>query len=208
MCFVLRFHCLIDCLLAIQFAKISGFSPIITTASLRNTDLLKSLGATHVIDRNISASAFASEIASITTKPIPLVFDSVATADTQQLGYDTLAEGGHILLVLKSSIKESTGSTKKVMGVFGGVHTPANMAIGRALAQNLPGLLEAGDIVVRTFIYLFFYNSHMFTHIVTYQPNAVEVVPGGLHGIVSGLEKLKNNLVSGRKLIVRPGETA
>lgn len=139
--------------LAIQFARLSGFSPIITTASLRNTDLLKSLGATHVIDRNIPPSSFASEIASITTKPIPLVFDSIAQADTQQLGYDILAEEGHIIVVLQSSIKQVPGSTKKVLGVFGSVQAPANRAIGRALAQNLPTLLEAGDIVVCTLLY-------------------------------------------------------
>ena len=140
---------------AIQFAKLSGFSPIITTASLRNTDLLKSLGATHVIDRSTPASSFASEIASITTKPILLVFDAVATAETQQLGYDTLAEGGHIVVVLNSSIQETPGSTKKVVGVIGNVQMPANREIGRALARSLPGLLEAGDIVVCIFLGLF-----------------------------------------------------
>ncbi|HEV7737525.1 MAG TPA: hypothetical protein VGO47_09170, partial [Chlamydiales bacterium] len=36
---------------AIQLAKLSGFSPIATTASTHHTDYLKSLGATHVIDR-------------------------------------------------------------------------------------------------------------------------------------------------------------
>ena len=122
---------------------------------MRNTDLLKSLGATHVIDRNTPASSFASEIASITTKPILLVFDAVATAETQQLGYDTLAEGGHIVVVLNSSIQETPGSTKKVVGVIGNVQMPANREIGRALARSLPGLLEAGDIVVCIFLGLF-----------------------------------------------------
>jgi len=124
---------------------------VITTASPRNTDLLKSLGATHVIDRNTPPSSFASEIANITTKPILLVFDTVAAAETQQLGYDTLAEGGHLVVVLPPSIKETPGSTKKVVPVLGSVHAPANRTIGRALAQNLPALLEAGDIVVRAF---------------------------------------------------------
>jgi NADPH:quinone reductase-like Zn-dependent oxidoreductase len=36
---------------AIQLAKLSGFSPIITTSSKKHTDFLKSLGATHVVDR-------------------------------------------------------------------------------------------------------------------------------------------------------------
>ena len=36
----------------IQLAKLSGFSPIITTSSLAHADYLKSLGATYVLDRN------------------------------------------------------------------------------------------------------------------------------------------------------------
>jgi NADPH:quinone reductase-like Zn-dependent oxidoreductase len=124
---------------------------------LRNTELLESLGATHVVDRNIPASSFASKIATITTKPITLVYDSIAAADTQQLGYDTLAEGGHIVVVLQPTLKETPGSTKKVVRVLGNVQETANRAIGRVLAQHLPALLEAGDIVVCTC----FYASHL-----------------------------------------------
>jgi hypothetical protein len=40
------------------------------------------------------------------------------------------------------------------------------------------------------------------------QPNRVEVVPGGLGGIETGLKKLAENKVSGKKLVVRVQETA
>ena len=46
---------------AIQLAKLSGFSPIIVTASLHHAEHLEALGATHVIDRNVSGAALASE---------------------------------------------------------------------------------------------------------------------------------------------------
>ncbi|KAH7903809.1 chaperonin 10-like protein [Hygrophoropsis aurantiaca] len=170
----------------IQFARLSGFSPIITTASPHNAALLKSLGATHVLDRNLSFSSISGEIAKITSTPIKLVYDSVSLADTQQGGYDILAPGGHIVLVLGSSIKTQEGDGKKIVGVFGSFHAPDNFAFGSSVAPVLTKLLADGDIV----------------------PNAVEVVPGGLGGIVSGLERLKNNAVSAKKLIVRPGETA
>ncbi len=39
------------------------------------------------------------------------------------------------------------------------------------------------------------------------QPNRVEVLPGGLGAIPEGAERMKNNKVSGTKLIVRPQET-
>ena len=38
-------------------------------------------------------------------------------------------------------------------------------------------------------------------------PNREEVLPRGLNGIVGGLECLKNNQVSGKKLMVRPHDT-
>ncbi|KAF9233967.1 chaperonin 10-like protein [Melanogaster broomeanus] len=171
----------------IQFAKLSGFSPIITTASPHNTDLLKHLGATDVIDRNDTPASFTASVARITGgHPISLVYDSVAHEDTQQLGYDTLAEGGHIVVVLPPSIKEAPGSTKRVVTASGRVHAAQNRGIGRALARHLPGLLEQGDI----------------------KPNNVEVVPGGLEGVQRGLDRLKSNSVSGTKLIVHPRQTA
>ncbi|KAH7907149.1 hypothetical protein BJ138DRAFT_1104545 [Hygrophoropsis aurantiaca] len=82
----------------IQFAKASGFSPIIATSSPSNFDLLTSLGATHTIDRHLpfssSSSSIVSEISRITSKPITFVYDAISLPDTQQGGYDLLASGG------------------------------------------------------------------------------------------------------------------
>ena len=47
---------------AIQFARLSGFSTIIATASPQNTTLLKSLGATHVIDRKLPSEKIIEEV--------------------------------------------------------------------------------------------------------------------------------------------------
>ncbi len=40
------------------------------------------------------------------------------------------------------------------------------------------------------------------------QPLNFEVIPGGLGGVTTGLEKLKANQVSASKLIIHPSETA
>ncbi|KAF8311406.1 GroES-like protein [Clavulina sp. PMI_390] len=45
---------------AIQLAKLSGFSPIIATASAQHTEYLKLLGATHVVPHSTSASEYSS----------------------------------------------------------------------------------------------------------------------------------------------------
>ncbi|KAH7921869.1 GroES-like protein [Leucogyrophana mollusca] len=170
----------------IQFARLSGFSPIITTASPHNKAHLKSLGATHVIDRNLPFSAISREISKVTAAHIKLVYDAVSHEDTQQGGYDLLAPGGHIVITLPSTIDADDDDDKQIIPVNGNFHIPENLALGTIVAQQLPKLLEDGEIV----------------------PNAVEVVPGGLNGIAPGLKKLKNNLVSAKKLVVHPWETA
>ena len=71
---------------AIQVARLSKFSPIIATASPHNEALLKSLGATHVIDRSLPASTIAAEVEKIADgKPVELVYDAISLLDTQAL---------------------------------------------------------------------------------------------------------------------------
>jgi len=48
--------------IVLQLAKISGFSPIITTASLTNEISLQQLGATHVLSRDLSTPFLDSNI--------------------------------------------------------------------------------------------------------------------------------------------------
>ncbi|KAF8992290.1 chaperonin 10-like protein [Cyathus striatus] len=101
----------------IQLAQYSGFSPIIATASTKHEAYLKSLGATHITDRNIALSDLPSHIAKITVQPINLVLDSVCSAETQQAGYDLLSEGGKILVLNPNLVKEAEGKGKRFMEV-------------------------------------------------------------------------------------------
>lgn len=135
---------------AIQLAKLSGFSPILTTASARNEAYLKSLGATHVLTREaVPLASLASEVKKITSEPIKIVYDSISGADTQSAAYEVLAPGGQIVLVLPFSVDESKRSSdKEVVQVFGNVHTPQNRPAGVALYNNLTELLRNGDIKV------------------------------------------------------------
>ena len=133
-------------------AKLSGFSPIIATASLHNEPLLKSLGATHVLDRALPPDAIKAELPKLTGgKPIEFVYDAISLADTQALAYDVLAPGGVLLLVLPDAIPpelKKEGDGKKVVGVFGNVHTPENRQVGVALYAHLTEWLEKGLLVV------------------------------------------------------------
>ncbi|EIN05617.1 NAD(P)-binding protein [Punctularia strigosozonata HHB-11173 SS5] len=172
---------------AIQFARLSGFSPIIVTASEHNTDLLLSLGATHVLPRSLPLSSFASEVAKITTAPIEIVFEATALPELQRTGLDLVAPNGTLVLLSPPTeeVRESAGS-KHIAHVFGAFTHPINQPLARGVAEHFPRYLEEGFI----------------------KPNRVRVLPNGLAGVEAGLELLRTGKVSGQKLVVRPQETS
>ncbi|RXW11342.1 hypothetical protein EST38_g14513 [Candolleomyces aberdarensis] len=173
--------------LTVQTAKLSGFNPIITTASSKHAEFLKSLGATHVLDRNVSLAGLKESIQSITEKPVKIVVDTISSEETQTLGFNLLAPGGQIALNQSAIglIKEAAPKeNKSLVGIL-------------ALKQGYFELVQ-----------------EMWTHVTKFlqdrdiQPNRVEVLPKGLDGVVEGLKRLEENRVSGVKLVVRPQETA
>ena len=69
---------------AIQLARLSGFEKIVTNASLSHHELLKTLGASDVLDRcHASAEDFARVIGDT---ELEMVFDAISAKSTQMLG--------------------------------------------------------------------------------------------------------------------------
>ncbi|KAG6833037.1 hypothetical protein H0H87_012048 [Tephrocybe sp. NHM501043] len=130
----------------IQLAKISGFSPIITTASTKHENHLKTLGATHILDRNLSDAALGAEIKKITSSPIDVVFDSVSSASTQAAGYGLLADGGRLVIVLPAVIQAVEG--KSIFHTLGIWTFPHTKDLGELFYRNLGQLLKTGNIKV------------------------------------------------------------
>lgn len=112
------------------------------TSSLKHSDYLKSLGATHIIDRNLP---LAPEVKKITTDPITHIYDTVSTKETQQPAHDLLAAGGKLGILLPSEV--SNPDEGKVLFIFGSP-TPQNRDILEVLWKRLPGLIEEGVIRV------------------------------------------------------------
>ncbi|KAL5486253.1 hypothetical protein ACEPAI_7299 [Sanghuangporus weigelae] len=170
---------------AIQLAKLSGFSPIIATASLHNTDLLKSIGATHVIDRN--GPDVSAEIKKVlNSAPLEIVFDAASRAE--QESWSLVAPSGTLISVVLVEIDKNSENYKDktvINTIFGSVYNPDLREMGVSLYSQLTGLLERGTI----------------------KPNRVEVLPNGLAGITEGLDRLRKNEVSGKKLVARLWET-
>ncbi|KAH8074797.1 GroES-like protein [Cristinia sonorae] len=171
---------------ALQLAKLSAFSPIITTVSPRNDGLVKSLGATHTIDRSLPADEVLAAVKRIATNPVKITFDAIAQASTQSVAYDILASGGTLVTVSALKIAEDKLTPdKKVVATYGSVHPEGNREFGRELFRNITHYLESGEI----------------------KPNPVEVLSDGLTGIVDGLKRIQDGKISGVKLVAHPQET-
>jgi NADPH:quinone reductase-like Zn-dependent oxidoreductase len=132
-------------LAVIQFAKLSGFSPIIATASPANFELMKSFGATHVIDRKLVGSLKA-EVAKITAEPVEYAFDTWSDAESQRAVHGLLAPRGRMAVTEPSEIKDCDGKT--IFHVFGVVHVEAHRKLGASLFGALESMLAEGTIKV------------------------------------------------------------
>ncbi|KAI0267846.1 GroES-like protein [Gloeopeniophorella convolvens] len=173
---------------AIQLARLSGFSPIITTASASNEAYCLAAGATHVIDYHTTPyTAVPAAIQQITKAPIALAYDAISSADSQKASWEILGPNGNFVITLPAAVStpaETDELGRRTVWVYGTVQDPENEEFGKELYAALPALLADGSI----------------------KPNKVEYVPDGLKGIPAALERLAKG-VSGIKLVARPGET-
>ncbi|PPQ66675.1 hypothetical protein CVT24_008828 [Panaeolus cyanescens] len=175
--------------MAIQLAKLSNLSPIIVTASLSNSEALKELGATHVIDRKLAHDEFISQVsATLSGERLKFAFDAVGDPETQQSAFAALASGGRLGVVLPSTIptSEIESSDKSVIFAVAALSMPYNIPLLEDLyGHHLEKWVAEGAI----------------------KPNRVEVIPEGLHGIPAGLKRLETGDVSRLRLVIHPHET-
>ncbi|KAI5120694.1 hypothetical protein M0805_007657, partial [Coniferiporia weirii] len=103
---------------AIQLARLSGFAPIITTASPYDAEYLTELGATHIVDR-------------------------LSEADTQAQAWDLLAPGGALVILTRSAnIDEGKYPNKTLVNdIFGNLR-----ALGVGSFAKLTEVLQDGSI--------------------------------------------------------------
>ncbi|ESK92901.1 GroES-like protein [Moniliophthora roreri MCA 2997] len=176
---------------AIQLLRFAGFSTIITYASGQHTEYLKSLGATHVIDRKlVEITDLPSEVNKITNgKAVQLVHAAISQPETLAAGVAVLADDAPLVTVLPPGIPtppalEAVEKRGKLFKVYADVYQ-MNRPFGTLIYKNFTRWLEEG----------------------TFVPNRIEELPNGLAGVVAGLERMKNNQISGVKLVINPQET-
>jgi NADPH:quinone reductase-like Zn-dependent oxidoreductase len=135
---------------AIQLAKLSGFNPIITTASTKHEEFLKSLGATHVLDRNESLSDLKASISKTTDQPAKVVVDTISSEETQTLGFNLLAPGGQLAIdnAAIDLIKEE-GPKQNKSHVFIFANKQGFAELVQEMWTHVTGFLRDGDLKVR-----------------------------------------------------------
>jgi len=175
---------------AIQLAKLSGFEKIVTNASSKHLDYLKSLGADVVLDRATQNSAedFKTAVGGL---PLAFVFDSISNKETQIQGVKILAatkaDTKRVVTVLPPEpevaelAQETKATVKEVLGLGSAPHL---RYLSEPLAKHLGG--EDGYIAKGRFV-----------------PNRPSVVAGGLANIEEALAKNRKG-VSGEKVVIRP----
>jgi NADPH:quinone reductase-like Zn-dependent oxidoreductase len=139
---------------ALQLAKLSGFNPIITTASIRNEDYCRAAGATHVIDyRTTPYASIPATVKEIVKGPVNIIFDAISTHETQQADWEILEPNGSLVVVLPLAIDipAEPKDNRWTVFVYGGigVRDRDHPEFGREMYAALPGLLADGLIKVR-----------------------------------------------------------
>ncbi|KAL5340299.1 chaperonin 10-like protein [Aspergillus crustosus] len=174
----------------IQLARLSGFERIVTAASPRHQELLRSLGAHVVLDRNSAAAE--DYVSALNGLPLDVVYDSISLRDTQTLGVEIVAATGsasYVITVMPVNAEASSlGSSKnpkieirQIMGLGSG---PNLRYLSEPLMRVLGG--EDGWLAEGKF-----------------KPNHAVVFQGGLEKIDEALDRNREG-VSGEKVVVRP----
>lgn len=184
---------------ALQLAKLSKLSPIITVAG-NGIDYVRSLhAATHVIDyRDGNVAEKIIEVIKGTGKELHHVLDAVSDFGSHKILTEVLVAfgGGEINMLDPAAEMDDSWqwpdgvkfSLTFVPSSYGRQHpwitkerAAADKDFGHWFYRYISYLLAKGDLLVH--------------------PH--EVLPNGLDGILEGVQRLRNNAVSAKKLVAR-----
>ncbi|EAU38558.1 protein TOXD [Aspergillus terreus NIH2624] len=179
--------------LAIQFAKLSGYT-VLTTCSPHNFDLVKRLGANEVFDYKQPNAA--AEIRKLTNNNLRLVFDTIGLESSAQFCDEALStEGGDYSSLLSLGIERENVKDR---------FTVAYTAIGEAFDFGDPIPANPEDLAFAEKFWDLTAKLLAERKIKAHPP---KVLPGGLQGVLKGLELMRQGKVSGEKLVYNVEET-
>jgi NADPH:quinone reductase-like Zn-dependent oxidoreductase len=180
--------------LAIQFAKISGYT-VLTTCSPHNFDLVRRLGADVVF--NYKDPETAKEIRKYTNNNLKLVVDCISDDSSMEFCDNALStEGGKYNSWPPNSIQRANVYSSQ---------TVAYMSFGEPFElgpMSFPAKPED-----RVFAEKFLTAAERLLAEGKIKVHPVKLGKGGLQGVLDGLEQLKAGKLSGEKLVYNVGET-
>lgn len=180
--------------LAIQFAKLSGYT-VITTCSPRNFDLVKKLGADQVYDYNDPNSP--AQVRESTKNNLKLAFDTISLEGSARFCDNALSTGGGEYSALlpitidRENVNDRATLAYTVMG------EPFDMG------TSFPAKPQDKEFAER-----FIVIAEKLLSEKKVQVHPIKVLQGGLGGVVSGLQSMKEGKVSGEKLVYNIADTA
>ncbi|KAK9366860.1 chaperonin 10-like protein [Lipomyces kononenkoae] len=181
-------------LMGVQFAKLSGYVPI-ATCSPHNFELVKRFGAVAVFDYKDPASV--AKIREFTHNNLRLAWDPISSESSAKFCADALSPSGGKYSALgdvkapRDDVESAFTSAYTVIGephFFGSISVPAipeNYEFGKRWTSLVQRLLIAGEVMVL--------------------PPTIK--RDGLKGVLEGLQLLRENKVSGEKLVYRVEDT-
>ncbi|KAH8099834.1 GroES-like protein [Cristinia sonorae] len=174
---------------AIQLAHAAGYK-VVTVASPKHHELLKSYGADAVFDYKDSEAI--TKIKETTGDSIHLGLDAVSTAETEVFSVKAFATGAGKLHVLGMAPEADAQSLRPDISIQAStVYTTHGRALGPVPAQpqdkalmvhflkKFPELVKSGAL----------------------KPNPTKLINGGLAGIPEGFEYMLSGKVSGEKVV-------
>ncbi|KAF2429455.1 GroES-like protein [Tothia fuscella] len=131
----------------IAWAKYAGFGMIITTASKGKSEKeLSALGATHILDRHVSATELENQVREIVGDDLQHVFDAVNAGQDAEVGARLLStsKSGKLVVICggdfdASKVTGKNAGFKRIM-----VFASPDPIIGRSYWEELPKLILNG----------------------------------------------------------------
>jgi len=166
---------------AVQLGTLSGFT-VITTASPRNHEYLKQLGAKYVLDHSTDVT---EEIVKITNGNLKYAFDTIS-ADTAQKCANILSKTkSPVHLSVIAGKPKDISSNLTLHDVSIGSCTPEDQIFFHKVWEEVTPLLGANK----------------------YYPNQVHLIQKGLAGISEAFNLSSSGQMSAKKIVVRVNET-
>ncbi|KND91046.1 Quinone oxidoreductase [Tolypocladium ophioglossoides CBS 100239] len=186
---------------ALQLAKLSKLSPIIAVAG-NGIEYVKSLNtATHIIDYrdgNVADKVIEAVRAAAPGQKLHHVLDAVSDFGSHKVISEILVAFGGGQINMLDPGAEMDKSWQWPEGVKFSLTFVAS-----AYGRKNPWMSEERAAADKEFAYWFY---RYITHLLAegeLNPHPHKVLPNGLDGILQGVQDLKNNKVSGKKLVAR-----